>query len=313
MRLGFYGNYTKETAEFAEKVGFRSMELSAWPDSSLNAEKVKDEEIKEIKRDLEEKDIEISSLGYYPNYLTPNEKEREKAQNYFIKLLDLAEKMGINTVSTFAGRNPNLSIEENIPLFKKVFTRFTEIASNKEIRIAIENCPMMDHKTMKGLNIAYSPEIWDKMFEVVPSDYLGIELDPAHMVWLGIDYIKSIYEYGDKIFHVHAKDMEIRNDILSRVGIYGKSFGKVEGLGHGWWRARTPGWGEVDWQKFITALLEINYEGNIDIEHEDDVFAAAAAMETKINEESDIVSNYGKEEKGLILGFNTLSKLIPKD
>jgi len=54
----------------------------------------------------------------------------------------------------------------------------------------------------------------------------------------------------------------------------------------------------------------VNYAGNIDIEHEDDVFAAAGAQE-KIDTESGIVDKYGREEKGLILGYNTLSKLIP--
>jgi len=52
------------------------------------------------------------------------------------------------------------------------------------------------------------------------------------------------------------------------------------GLGHGWWRARLPGWGEIDWPRFITALIEVNYKGNKDIEHEDDVFAAATPGST---------------------------------
>ena len=69
--------------------------------------------------------------------------------------------------------------------------------------------------------------------------------------------------------------MEIVRPVLGRVGIYGQAFGKPNGFGHGWWRARTPGWGDVNWPAFITALIEVGYTGNIDIEHEDDVFAAA--------------------------------------
>ena len=169
---------------------------------------------------------------------------------------------------------------------------------------------MMDRFHLRGENIAISPEVWDEMYKVVPSKALGIELDPSHMVWQGIDYIQAIYDYGDRIFHIHAKDMEINRRVLNRVGILGQAFGETIGLGHGWWRARLPGWGEIDWPKFITALIEVNYRGNIDIEHEDDVFAAAHAKE-KIDTESGIVDAYGREEKGLILGYNTLSKLIP--
>ncbi|MBN2336812.1 sugar phosphate isomerase/epimerase [Candidatus Bathyarchaeota archaeon] len=310
MKLGFYTNYDKDVVEFAHKVGFRSMELSAWPDSSLNAEQVTDRRIKEVKKDLKENDIEISALGYYPNYLDPEKEKAEEAAEYFYKVMELATRMGVEVVCTFAGRDPYKSVKENIPLFEKAFTPFCDEAESRGIRIAIENCPMMDRFNLRGENIAFSPEVWDEMYRVVPSEALGIELDPSHMVWQGIDYIQAIYDYGERIYHIHAKDMEINRRVLNRVGILGQAFGEIMGLGHGWWRARLPGWGEIDWPRFITALIEVDYRGNIDIEHEDDVFAAAHAKQN-IDTESGIVDAYGREEKGLILGYYTLSKLIP--
>jgi sugar phosphate isomerase/epimerase len=312
MKLGFYTNYEKSTVEFAHKVGFRSMELSALPESSLNADHVTDRQIAEVKQDLTEHGIEISALGYYPNYLDPDSAKAVEASRYFFKVMELATRMGVGVVCTFAGRSPQKSVKENIPLFKEAFSPFCDEAEKRGLRIAIENCPMLDRFYLRGENIAFSPEVWDEMFKVVPSKTLGIELDPSHMVWLGIDYVQSIYDYGKRIFHIHAKDMEINHKALDRIGILGQCFGETVGLGHGWWRARTPGWGEVDWPKFLTALLEVNYSGNIDIEHEDDVFAMANAL-GKVESESGIVESYGREEKGLILGFNTLSKLIPAE
>ena len=312
MKLGFYTNYEKSTVAFAHRSGFRSMELSAWPESSLNADHVTDQRIAEIKKDLKENDIEISALGYYPNYLDPDPDKAKEARRYFFKVMELASRMGVGVVCTFAGRSPEKSVKENIPLFKEVFSPFCDEAEKRNLRIAIENCPMLDRFYLRGENIAFSPEVWDEMFRVVPSKTLGIELDPSHMVWLGIDYVQSIYDYGERIFHIHAKDMEINHKALARVGILGQCFGETVGLGHGWWRARTPGWGEIDWPKFITALLEVNYSGNVDIEHEDDVFAMANAL-GNVESESDIVESYGREEKGLILGFNTLSRLIPPE
>jgi len=310
MKLGFYTNYSEEVARFAQEVGFKCLELSAWPESSLNAYQITDERVEEIRRDLGQRDIEISALGFYPNFLDPNPEVRSEAQRYFLKVLDLAVRMDVSVVCTFAGRVPDKSVADNIPLFAEVFTRFCEEAGRRNLRIAIENCPMMDRIHLQGTNIAFSPEVWDAMFEAVPSKTLGLELDPSHMVWLGIDYVQAVYDYGERIFHVHAKDMEINRKVLSRVGIYGQVFGKVVEFGHGWWRARTPGWGEVDWPKFITALVEVGYNGNIDIEHEDDVFAKAATL-GEMEAEADIVASYGMEKKGLILGYNTLSKLIP--
>ncbi len=310
MRLGFYTNYSVEIARFAQEVGFNSLELSAWPHSALDVDTVSNECVQEIMADLASKDIGISALGYYPNFLDHNQDLAEEAQRYFLKVLDRAAWMGVPVVCTFAGRRPDLSVRENIPLFEQVFSRFCEKAEKLGVKIAIENCPMLDRFYLRGENIAFSPEIWDEMYRVVPSKALGIELDPSHMVWQGIDYIQAIYDYGERIFHIHAKDMEINRKVLARVGILGQCFGEVYGLGHGWWRARTPGWGEIDWPKLISALLEVNYPGNIDIEHEDDVFALANALKNPEGE-AGIVDMYGREQKGLILGYNTLSRLIP--
>ena len=302
MRQGFYTNYTEEVAKFAQNVGFRSMELSAWPSSSLNADKVSDQRLAEIMKDLENRDIQISGLGYYPNYLDPDPEVAQETRRYLVKVMDLAVRMGLDTVCTFAGRDPDKSVIDNLPIFKEVFSRFCDEAEKRNVKIAIENCPMMDRFRMRGENIAFSPEIWDEMFRIVPSKSLGLEIDPAHMVWLGIDYVQAIHDFGNKIFHAHAKDTEIMNKVLSRSGILGPAFNIGAGMGQGWWRARTPGWGDVDWTKFVTVLIEVNYKGNVDIEHEDDVFASAGQMGAIVTED-DIVANYGQEEKGLILGL----------
>jgi len=288
------------------------LELSAWPDSYLNAETTTDEKIHDVLADLKQKDIELSALGYYPNYLDPNKEEAEKAQKYLIRVMDLATKMNVKVVCTFVGRDPAKSVHENLPEFQRVFSMLCNEAEKRNIKLAIENCPMMDRFHLRGENIAFSPEIWDEMYKLVPTKTLGIELDPSHMVWQQIDYVQAVYDFGDRIYHIHAKDMEINRRVLSRTGILGACFGDYYGLGHGWWRARTPGWGEVDWPKFITALLEVNYTGNMDIEHEDDVFALANAL-GEVDSESGIVDTYGRETKGLQLGYNTLSKLIPPE
>lgn len=310
MRLGFYTNYTPELADFAAKTGFNSLELSAWPESSLNADKVTAGDYEKIKADLASKDIEISALGYYPNPLSHNESEAKEARRYLLKVIDLAAAMNVPVVATFAGRDGGKTLKDNLPLFKEAYSPIMDHAEKRGIKIAIENCPMMNRFTMQGENIALSPEMWAAMFDLVPSKNLGLEFDPSHCVWQGIDYIKAVYDFGDRIFHVHAKDMEIRKDVLGQAGIFGLALSEVDGLGSGWWRARAPGWGEVDWMRFITALIEVGYRGNIDIEHEDDVFAIANKI-GGIQTEYDIVNAYGTETQGLQLGFKTLSKYVP--
>ena len=89
-----------------------------------------------------------------------------------------------------------------------------------------------------------------------------MEMDPSHLAWLGIDYVKAVRDFGTRIFHVHAKDTEVDHDKLHTNGIYTP----------GWWRYRIPGMGDIDWDKFFTALLETGFDGGVAIEHEDPVF-----------------------------------------
>jgi sugar phosphate isomerase/epimerase len=310
MRLGFFTDYSEQVAAFAQRTGFTSLQLSAWPKSALNADTITDARIAEIKKDLAAKNIEISALGYYPNVLSEDQAAAEEAGRYLKQVVGLAERMEVGVVSTFAGRRKSRPVNESFAPFKEVFSPLVELAEKKNVRIAIENCPMHDFMTGTGENIAYSPELWDEIFRLVPSDYLGLEFDPSHCIWLHIDYIAAIRQYAKKIFHVHAKDLEIRRDIMSRVSILGSATtfqGHV--MAHGWPRARTPGWGEVDWPKLITALYDAGYKGNLDIEHEDDVFANTAAF-TAYEGEADVVGNYGRDEFGLTLGYKTLSRYL---
>jgi sugar phosphate isomerase/epimerase len=318
MRLGFYTNYTPEIAQFAQETGFGSLELSAWPRSldpstSLDADMSSDEDIQQIRKDLDARDIEISALGYYGNYLGAAERDQaEESQRYFRKVLQLAERMEVPIVATHAGQTAGMSVEDCLPRFAELFTDFCADAEARGIRIAIENCPMVEHKTGVRGNLAYSPEIWEVMFDAVPSPALGLEFDPSHLPFLGIDVIAAIREFGDRIIHVHAKDVEIDERKRGRMGFYGQAFGNVDGLGNGWWRFRAPGWGVIDWKAVISALMEVGYDGNLDIEHEDEVFAGSALM-SQINSEASIVSMLGKEPNALVLGYRHLAPLMPLD
>jgi sugar phosphate isomerase/epimerase len=134
------------------------------------------------------------------------------------------------------------------------------------VRIAIENCPMIFSydEWPGGTNFARSPALWDEMFEAIPSTSFGLNLDPSHLVWQMIDYERVVYDYADRIFHVHAKDMEIDRDGLYRNGVLS--------LGIGWQIPRLPGLGEVRWDRFLAALYAIGYDHVVSIEHEDRAF-----------------------------------------
>jgi sugar phosphate isomerase/epimerase len=102
------------------------------------------------------------------------------------------------------------------------------------------------------------------MFEMIPDDNFGLNFDPSHLVWQFIDEIRPIKEFKDRIFHVHAKDMQIDRELLYQDGILG--------CGFRWAIPRLPGLGEVRWAPFIAALYAIGYDYVISVEHEDRAF-----------------------------------------
>lgn len=109
-----------------------------------------------------------------------------------------------------------------------------------------------------------SPANWRKVFEILDSPNLGINYDPSHFVWQRIDYIKPLYEFKDKIFHVHYKDIKVYEDRLADAGIMAAPLEYMS--------PKLPGLGDVDWGRYVSALTDIGYNGYTCIEVEDKAF-----------------------------------------
>ena len=102
------------------------------------------------------------------------------------------------------------------------------------------------------------------MFDMIPSKNFGINYDPSHFVWQMMDYIKPMYEFKDKIFHVHYKDIKLFRDRLEDVGTMAYPLQYMA--------PKIPGLGDVDWAKYVSALTDIGYKGYTCIEVEDRSF-----------------------------------------
>ena len=225
-----------------------------------------EEKAKEIIQYCKERNVEISSLGYYPNTLDPDLEKRKQYIDHIYALIDASSMLNVNMVTTFLGRVPDKNVEENLEIVKEVWPPILEYAKEKGVKIAIENCPMWftADEWPGGQNLMTSPENWRKVFEVLPYDNLGLNYDPSHFVWQQIDYIKPIYEFKDKIFHVHYKDIKIYQDKLNDVGIMAYPLKYMS--------PKLCGLGDVDWGKYVSALTDIGYQGYSVIEVEDKAF-----------------------------------------
>lgn len=237
-------------AQFARETGFDGIVLNAHRHSPLDARKL---DIAQLKDTLAQNGLGITSVADMSlNLLHPDDAEREDMIAYMRQLIDLSARLNVGLVSTFAGRDPEKSVEDNIPRFKEVLTPLADYAGERGVRIAFENCPLFEEFPYRGRNIAYAPAVWDMMFAAVPAENIGIELDTAHAVWLQQSLEQMIADYASRIFHIHFKDCKVDARKLHEQSIYG----------HGWWSYETPGDGDVDWLSFFTALRQINYQGH---------------------------------------------------
>ena len=283
MKLGFISSILEqdsyeEMMDTAAELGFECVEVACWPKgkaerryagvSHIDGERVLEDDAyaKHIIEYAEERNIKISSLGYYPNTLDPDENKRALAIEHLKNLIRASKKLGVNMVTTFIGRDQSKTVEENLEIVKEVWLSILKVAEENQVRVAIENCPMLfgEDQWPGGQNLMTTPVIWEKVFSILDSEYLGINYDPSHFVWQMMDYIKPIYQFKDKIFHVHYKDIKVYHDKLEK---YGSMAYPLQYMS-----PKLPGLGDVDWGKYVSALTDIGYEGYTCIEIEDKAF-----------------------------------------
>lgn len=281
MKLGLLtaicdGMTFEEVVDFASENNLECLEVACWPRGGANrryagvchidVDGLTEEKATYIRNYCTKKGVEISSLAYYPNPLDPDEEKRKSCIEHIYKLMDASVMLGVNMISTFIGRDASRNVDENLKSVKEIWSPIVKYAEDNGVKIAIENCPMLftNDEWPGGQNIMTSPSNWRKVFEVLDSPNLGINYDPSHFIWQQMDYIKPLYEFKDKIFHVHYKDIKIFRDKLQDVGIMALPLEYMS--------PKIPGLGDVNWGKFISALTDIGYEECSVIEVEDKAF-----------------------------------------
>jgi sugar phosphate isomerase/epimerase len=265
-----------ELANWSAKHGFQMLELMCWPVSKaerryagithVDVVDFTKENAAKVNATVAKYGLEISGLGYYPNPLTADLAQREFFLAHLRQVIVAASMLGVPVVNTFIGRDKDKTMEANLDEFAKVWPVVIRFAAEHNVKIAIENCPMIfSHDEWPGgNNLAFAPHVWRQMFEIIPDENFGLNFDPSHLIWQMIDVERAIYEFGSRVFHVHAKDMRIDREQLYQGGILS--------AGIGWQIPRLPGLGEVQWDKFFSALYAVGYDYAVCIEHEDRAF-----------------------------------------
>lgn len=283
MKLGFVsaildGWSFDEMMQVAHDMGYQCVEVACWPQgkaerryagvSHIDVEDLSEENLAHIHETCQRLGVEISSLAFYPNTMDEDLEKRNANIAHLKKVILASETLGIGMVTTFIGRMQTKTVEENLEVFGQIWPPIIAFAKEHHVKIAIENCPMLfgADQWPGGQNLFTTPALWEKMFEIIPDDNFGINYDPSHFVWQMMDYIKPIYEFKERIFHVHIKDIKLYQDRLDRVGTMAYPLDYMS--------PKLPGLGDVRWDRYISALTDIGYDGYICIEVEDRAFEA---------------------------------------
>ena len=262
-----------EMIDIVAENGLDCVEVACWPAgkaerryagvSHIDTENLTEEQANDYRAYAAEKKVELSALAYYPNPLDEDLEKRKQVIDHLYTVIDAAKLMKINLVTTFIGRMPSKTISENLKEVEKVWKPIVAYAENQKVKIAIENCPMLftEDEWPGGQNLMTTPALFRKVFAILDSEYIGLNFDPSHFVWQQMDYIAPIYEFKDKLFHVHYKDIKLYWDKLQEVGVMATPLEYMS--------PKLPGLGDVDWGKYVSALTDIGYNGYTCIEVED--------------------------------------------
>jgi sugar phosphate isomerase/epimerase len=261
-KLGVLGRYTPNNVAFAKSAGFRNMILDGGPRSTIDATKITDSEIENIKKTLKQHGMNVSAFQITVNHIDPDEGKRTAINNYVVKAIELAGKLGVPYIGSASGKDASKPFHEQVDEVVRTYNeKYFKACESNNVRILWEPWP-------GGPNLATSPVGFRALFKAFNnSQFVGLQYDPSHLVRQFMDPIETAWEFRDQIYDVHLKDTEIFWHVLKAGGI--DPVDKAD-----WWTYRIPGMGSIAWHEFFSVLQSVGYSGGMSIEQEDPFYGA---------------------------------------
>lgn len=236
-----------------------------------------------FQRAVESRGLQISALSCHGNALHPDPAKAAADDEKFRKTVQLAERLGVQNVVTFSGcpgdsehsLRPNWVTAPWPPEYLETLEwQWSEVATpywqeaaqfarQHNVRVAIELHPGF---------LAYHTDSFWRLREI-GGDTIGVNFDPSHLFWQGMDPLVCVRELGDAIFHVHMKDTWLDQQNIRRNGVLDTTPYTEEAKRS--WIFRTVGYGHGQdfWRSLISELRLAGYDGALSIEHEDSLLS----------------------------------------
>lgn len=278
-------------AQKAQRFGFDGLELACWGDHFDVVEGAKSRAYCEAKHELLAKHglktwaisnhivgqavcdtIDQRHKAILPPAIWGNGKPdgiRKRAQENMVLAAQAAKNLGVKVVNGFTGSpiwhllysfppvSPQM-IDDGFGLFAEWWNPIFDEFKRCGVRFALEV-----HPTEIAFDIASAQRA---LAAVGNRKEFGFNYDPSHLGYQGVDYVKFIRVFGDRIYHSHMKDAWWGHGD-GTVGVFG---GHVNfGDPRRYWDFRSIGHGDIDFEEIVVALNDIGYQGPLSVEWED--------------------------------------------
>nr|HMN31729.1 sugar phosphate isomerase/epimerase [Caldilineaceae bacterium] len=195
--------------------------------------------------------------------ISPDKATREAAVAENSRLIEKLAALGaINYFLVMLPEKPELPRAENFGYMVESFRQLAPVLEGSQARLVVEGWPGPGA-------LCCTPENYRAFFEQIPSKAMGMNYDPSHLVRMGIDYLRFLREFGERVYHVHGKDTELLSENQYEYGYeQPATFAKPIWFGGFAWRYTIPGHGQVRWVEIMRQLQALNYSGCVSIELE---------------------------------------------
>ena len=297
----------EEMCRTAKDMGYEGLEIASWGQIDLQKAAEDPEYIRDLKGTLEKYGLGCWAIGahlpgqcvgdvwdprldgFAPAELAGKPEEIRAWGIQQLKYAAMAAKaMGVKVVTGFMGspiwkmwysfpQTTEEMVEAGFQQIKGLWTPIFDVFDKCGVKFALEVHPT---------EIAFDYYSTRKLLEVFEyRETLGINFDPSHLIWQGMDPAMFLYDFADRVYHVHIKDAAV--NLNGRNGILGSHI--TFGDPRRGWNFVSPGHGDVDFDKIIRILNVKGYDGPLSVEWEDSgmdrIFGGteACAFTKKIN------------------------------
>ncbi len=237
--------------------------------------------------------LQISALSCHGNPLHPKAEVAQAHDRDYRNAVKLAQQLGVDTVITFSGcpgggpeaQEPNWVTCPWPPDFLKTlewqwreratpyWSEAAEFAKQHGIKVAIELHPGF---------LAYNTDSFNRLREI-GGETLGVNFDPSHLFWQGMDPLVCVRDLGSAIYHVHAKDTWLDKPNIALNGVLDtKPY--TDEINRSWiFRTVGFGHGQEFWRSLMSELRLAGYDGVISIEHEDSLMSVNEGFTSAVN------------------------------